>query len=72
VPRKGEGSRRGTGIGLAVVQGIVEAIGGRVDARKSDLGGFALDVNLPMAASVDDALEADGTTGSDGSDREIR
>jgi two-component system sensor histidine kinase KdpD len=50
VPRKGEGSRRGTGIGLAVVRGIVEAMGGQVTARASDLGGLALDVDLPIAA----------------------
>ena len=49
VPRKGEGSRRGTGIGLAVVHGIVEAMGGQVTARRSELGGLALDVDLPIA-----------------------
>lgn len=61
VPRKGEGSRRGTGIGLAVVRGIVEAMGGQVDARKSDLGGFALDVDLPMAPPADDVAPSDGS-----------
>ena len=54
VPRKGEGSRRGTGIGLAVVRGIIEATGGRVEARKSDLGGLALDIDLPIAAPDDE------------------
>lgn len=54
VPRKGEGSRRGTGIGLAVVLGLVEAMGGRVIARASDLGGLAVDVDLPEASAVDD------------------
>ena len=54
VPRKGEGSRRGTGIGLAVVRGIVEAMDGRVDARPSDLGGLALDIDLPKAAPEPD------------------
>ncbi len=49
VPRKGEGSRRGTGIGLAVVRGIVEAMGGQVRARASSLGGLALDFDLPAA-----------------------
>ena len=41
VPRQGEGSRRGTGIGLAVVRGLVEAMGGPVAARPSALGGLA-------------------------------
>ena len=54
VPRQGEGSRRGTGIGLAVVRGIIEATGGRVEARKSDLGGLALDFDLPIAAPDDE------------------
>jgi signal transduction histidine kinase len=47
VPRKGEGSRRGTGIGLAVVQGLVESMDGDVTARRSDLGGLAVDITLP-------------------------
>jgi two-component system sensor histidine kinase KdpD len=46
VPRKGEGSRRGTGIGLSVVRGLVEAMGGQVTARRSALGGLALDIDL--------------------------
>jgi two-component system sensor histidine kinase KdpD len=49
VPRKGEGSRRGTGIGLSVVRGLVEAMGGKVQARPSTLGGLAIDIDLPEA-----------------------
>ncbi len=49
VPRKGEGSRRGTGIGLAVVLGLVEAMGGRVKARASELGGLAIELDVPIA-----------------------
>jgi two-component system, OmpR family, sensor histidine kinase KdpD len=49
VPRKGEGSRRGTGIGLAVVRGLVEAMGGHVEARGSELGGLAIELDLPIA-----------------------
>ena len=59
VPRKGEGSRRGTGIGLAVVRGLVDAMGGRVTARRSELGGLAVDVDLPIAAPEADE-EPDG------------
>jgi len=44
------GSRGGLGIGLAVVRGLVEAMGGRVAARPSDLGGLAIDIDLPLAA----------------------
>ncbi len=46
VPRSGEGARRGTGMGLAVVKGLVEAMGGTVQARRSVLGGLAIDIAL--------------------------
>jgi two-component system, OmpR family, sensor histidine kinase KdpD len=49
VPGGPRGSRAGTGIGLAVVQGLVEASGGRVRARRSSLGGLAVDLDLPVA-----------------------
>jgi two-component system sensor histidine kinase KdpD len=49
VPRKGEGSRRGTGIGLAVVRGLIDAMGGQVSARRSSLGGLAVEFDLPIA-----------------------
>jgi two-component system sensor histidine kinase KdpD len=42
-------SRPGTGIGLAVVRGLAEAMGGQVTARRSDLGGLAIDIDLPLA-----------------------
>jgi len=41
--------RPGTGIGLAVVRGLVEAMGGRVQARPSTLGGLAVEMDLPHA-----------------------
>jgi two-component system sensor histidine kinase KdpD len=40
---------RGTGLGLAVVRGVVEAMGGRVEARRSELGGLAVELSLPAA-----------------------
>lgn len=45
-------SRPGTGIGLAVVQGLIEAAGGSVSARVSQLGGLAIDVDLPLAPAA--------------------
>jgi signal transduction histidine kinase len=50
VPGVAGGSRSGTGIGLAVVRGLVDAMGGQVEARPSELGGLAIDIDLPVAA----------------------
>jgi two-component system sensor histidine kinase KdpD len=45
-PRPPASGRPGTGIGLAVVRGLVEAMGGAVGARRSELGGLAVDLTL--------------------------
>ncbi|HEV8489481.1 MAG TPA: ATP-binding protein [Candidatus Limnocylindrales bacterium] len=45
---RGRGSG-GTGIGLAVVRGLAGAMDGRVTARRSELGGLAIDLDLPVA-----------------------
>jgi two-component system sensor histidine kinase BaeS len=45
-------SRSGIGLGLAVVRGFVEAMGGRVTARASSLGGLAVDIELRPAAAA--------------------
>ena len=50
VPGVAGGSRSGSGIGLAVVHGLVEAMGGQVNARRSELGGLAIDIELPLAS----------------------
>ena len=49
VPGQPLSSRAGTGIGLAVAKGLIEATGGRVVARKSEHGGLAIDFDLPVA-----------------------
>ena len=51
VPGRDRGSRAGTGIGLAVVRGLTEVMGGQVSARPSDLGGLAIDFYLPAASA---------------------
>lgn len=49
VARPGEGSRRGLGIGLSVVRGFVEAMGGHAEAMSSELGGLAVHLALRVA-----------------------
>lgn len=51
------GSRSGTGIGLSVARGLIEAMGGRIGARRSGLGGLAIDIDL-RAARVPAELSA--------------
>ena len=48
-PLGGSRRRPGTGIGLAVVRGLVQAMGGSVRAGRSSLGGLAVTVELPLA-----------------------
>jgi two-component system, OmpR family, sensor histidine kinase KdpD len=55
------GSRGGSGIGLAVARGLIEATGGTAVARRSELGGLAIDLDLPMAT-----LPAELTVGTSG------
>jgi two-component system sensor histidine kinase KdpD len=47
--RPSEGARRGMGIGLSIVQGMVSALVGTATARRSALGGLAIDIDLPAA-----------------------
>ena len=44
------GGRRGFGLGLAVVRGLTEAMGGTVRAGRSELGGLAVTVTLQADA----------------------
>jgi K+-sensing histidine kinase KdpD len=67
VERSGAGSRRGLGIGLAVVRGLAEGMGGGVEAGPSPLGGLRIVVELPVAATP----PAD-TVGSPGSEPTVR
>ncbi|MHB8459817.1 MAG: DUF4118 domain-containing protein [Candidatus Limnocylindrales bacterium] len=49
VRRRLEGSRHGMGIGLAVADGLTRAMGGTLEAGRSDLGGLAMRVTLSAA-----------------------
>ncbi|MEA2652486.1 MAG: two-component system, OmpR family, sensor histidine kinase KdpD [Chloroflexota bacterium] len=51
VPRSNvAGTRRGVGLGLSVVEGLVAAMGGTVRAEQSGLGGLAITLALPADA----------------------
>jgi two-component system sensor histidine kinase KdpD len=54
---RGSKAEGGTGIGLTVVRGLAEAMGGSAEARKSSLGGLAVVVRLP-AETVEMESEA--------------
>jgi two-component system sensor histidine kinase KdpD len=53
-------SRDGIGIGLAVARGLLEATGGSVAARRSDLGGLAIDIDLPAHVAAAPMAADDG------------
>ena len=48
-------SRRGVGLGLTVVRGLVEAMGGTVQATASELGGLAVAIRVPAATASPEA-----------------
>jgi two-component system sensor histidine kinase KdpD len=54
VPARRGSARVGTGLGLAVVRGMAEAMGGAVAATRSELGGLAVDLRLPVATPPHD------------------
>ena len=48
VPARRSSARQGTGLGLALVKGLVEAMGGSASASQSGLGGLAIELRLPI------------------------
>jgi len=52
LPTAARGSRRGLGLGLAIVRGMTEAMGGTVMAVQSPLGGLRIEVELPADGAV--------------------
>ena len=49
VPGPDRPRHRGTGLGLAVAQGLLGAMGGGIAAERSELGGLAIRIRLPAA-----------------------
>jgi two-component system sensor histidine kinase KdpD len=60
----GQRNDGGTGIGLTVVRGLAEAMGGSVEARRSELGGLAVAVRLDCesVAAEEGAAQDGGAT----------
>lgn len=52
------GGRRGTGLGLFVVKGIVEAHGGKISAQNTPGGGATFTFTLPRVQPEPDRLGA--------------
>ena len=52
LPSGAGGSRPGLGLGLAIVRGMIEAMGGTVSAEPSPLGGLRIVVDLPAAGAA--------------------
>jgi two-component system, OmpR family, sensor histidine kinase KdpD len=55
LPSRTAGSRPGLGLGLAIVRGMTEAMGGSVVASQSPLGGLRVTVELPAATSPEES-----------------
>jgi two-component system sensor histidine kinase KdpD len=61
------GSRRGLGLGLAIVRGMAEAMGGSVSGEPSPLGGLRIVVRLPAATGVPEEPAREPESGRGGS-----
>jgi two-component system, OmpR family, sensor histidine kinase KdpD len=58
--RQGSRAAGGSGIGLAVVRGFAQAMGGSILARRSTLGGLAVVVRLPVEKALEPRVDGDG------------
>jgi two-component system sensor histidine kinase KdpD len=61
LPSRSTGSRPGLGLGLAIVRGMTEAMGGSVVAGQSPLGGLRVTVELPAATAPEEPASAAAT-----------